>query len=301
MSVYDKNGNLLVDIYDKNGISLGSAFDKDGNVVFAKNPLNLKVMTFNVGQWWKGGGGGTSDESIGSNYRALFNKIFTDQDVDFVCIQEYWEIIGQQTAKALLEQYFPYVIEVCPTGANYFKHAVASKYPISNFVTAPLAKNPTFKPVEENTNTNRFIDRCNITIDNKVFTVFNTHFGLNTTDRAKNAEWLIGVMQGYTNIIACGDYNLHCHNDTHADYTDVIEVFLGSGYHCANCTDFGFINTYTADTGKTATMDNGHPCDNIVTSRNIMIDDVWADESKLTDNIGDKIDHIPLIAELTVY
>ena len=297
MSVYDRRGNLLTDIYDRRGNSLNTAFDRNGNVVFAKNPLNLKVMTYNVGQWYVGGGNGTSDATTGANYRALQNTILSAQDADILCIQEYWDVIGTETALSMLQQYFPYIVEV-NGHTSYFGHAICSKYPISNFVTAPLAKNPTFKTVEENTNTNRFIDRCNITVEGKVLTVFNTHFGLDAETRASNADWLLPLVNAQTNVIVCGDFNLKCLDDSHADYTGVIQKFINSGYHVANCSDYGFIKTYSADKSS---MDEGTPTDNIFTSRNILIDDVYVDTTKLTDSISGKIDHLPLIAEVSVY
>lgn len=298
MSVYDENGNALTAVYDANGVSLQEAYDEHGNVIFEANPLSIKVMTYNAGQWLTGGGQGTSSEgTYAANHRNLLQTIMTAQNPDILCIQEYWDVIGSVTVRSLLEQYFPYIQEVNGE-TNYFGHAIASKYPITNFVTARLSSNPTFLPVSESTNTNRFIDRCNITIEGRVFTVFNTHFALTESDRSNNANWLLALMKEQTNVITCGDFNTSCHDETDPDYTGVIHKFLFNGFHCANCSEFGFINTYTDTSDGSA---NWSPTDNIITSHNINIVDVWTDNTKLTDSLNEKIDHIPLIAELAVY
>ena len=298
MSVYNVSGASLASVYGVGGTSLPSAYDVDGEAVFSPNPLSIKVMTYNCGQWLTGQGTGTSTEDTSAeNHRALLQSIITAQDPDILCIQEYWDVIGSVTVTSLLGQYFPYIQEVNGE-TTYFGHAVCSKYPITNFVTSALSNSPSFEPVGQSTNTGRFIDRCNITIDGRTLTVFNTHFDLSTSARANNTDWLLPLMRAQQNVIACGDYNTACNTVNDPDYGGVIYKFLYNGYHCANCSSFGFINTWTDSSSDLTT---GETCDNIVTSANISIDDVYIDSTKLTDGLSEKIDHVPLIAELTVY
>ena len=295
MAIYNKNGTALTSAYDWEGTSLLAAYNVDGENVFSANPLTLKVMTYNCGQWFTGNGAGSSTENTSAvNHRALLQSIMTAQNPDILCIQEYWDVIGTTAVKDMLTASMPYYQEVNGK-TNYFGHAIYSKYPISNFETSALSSTPSFKPVSESTNTNRFIDRCNITIDGKIFTVFNTHFGLDTSSRANNADWLLSCMTGKSNVIACGDFNTGCLSTTDADYVGVISKFISAGYHVANCGGFGFIKTWT---DSTSTMTDGIPTDNIITSSNIIIESVYVDETKLTDGLNEKIDHLPLIANL---
>lgn len=297
MSIYNTDGTSLSSAYNVDGTALSSAYDVSGDSVFSANPLTLKVMSYNCGQWLTGFGSGTSTENTSAvNHRALLQSIITAQDPDILCIQEYWDVIGSVTVRSLLESYFPYIQEVNGK-KSYFGHAICSKYPITNFLTSALSSSPSFKPVSESTNTGRFIDRCNITIEGKIFTVFNTHFGLNESERANNTVWLLPLMNAQTNVITCGDFNTSCLSALDADYFGVIKKFLNAGYHVSNCDDFGFIKTWT---DSTSTMADGIPTDNIITSSNIIIESVYADETKLTDGLNEKIDHLPLIANLKV-
>lgn len=89
---------------------------------------------------------------------------------------------------------------------------------------------------------------------------------------------------------------LDCKSTSGSDYTDVIEPILAAGFHSANCTDYGFLVTYSDQPNSTWTG-----ClDDIVTSGNIEITSAEVDTTKLTDNIGDKVDHMPLIATVVI-
>ena len=132
MSVYNVSGASLASAYGVGGTSLPSAYDVDGEAVFSPNPLSIKVMTYNCGQWLTGQGTGTSTEDTSAeNHRALLQSIITAQDPDILCIQEYWDVIGSVTVASLLGQYFPYIQEVNGE-TTYFGHAVCSKYPITS-------------------------------------------------------------------------------------------------------------------------------------------------------------------------
>ena len=72
-------------------------------------------------------------------------------------------------------------------------------------------------------------------------------------------------------------------------------MFLDAGYHVGNC-DFAWIETYFSTSSPTG----GKFTDTIITSADITIRNLYAYTEKLTDNLGDKIDHIPLIAELSI-
>ena len=75
--------------------------------------------------------------------------------------------------------------------------------------------------------------------------------------------------------------------------------FVDFGCHCANCSEeFGFTPTWTDQT--TITVDNGYPCDHIITSPNIVIKHLIFDDYKTTLQTSDWLDHLPVIAILGI-
>ena len=145
------------------------------------------------------------------------------------------------------------------------------------------------------TESNRYFDSCTITVNGVPITIVNTHLGLTLANRQAEIAQLITFLQTQNRFIACGDYNmLHCKTVTDEDYVAIMQPILSAGFHSANCDDFGFLETYSDNPTETYTG-----ClDNIVTSNNVAIADAYVDETKLNDGINEKVDHMPLIAEI---
>lgn len=287
MAVYDINGNQINTVYDVNGTALTQAYDINGNPLIDTQGVNLKVMSYNCGQWLTGGGTGTSTESTNAvNHRALMNTILSNQNADILCLQEYWGTIGSVTARSILEQYFPYVEEVNASTA-YYGHAVCSKYPISGFSTTSLGNN-------------RYLDRFSITVEDLTIEIFNCHLDTSSHEAQKvaQAEAVFDIVKTYNRFILCGDFNTVCKSVNDEEYTTIMKQFIDAGFHSANCSaQHGFIDTWTNASTASGTW---YPCDQIITSANILIDSVWTDNTKLTDSLNETIDHIPLIAEVTI-
>lgn len=298
--IYDVNGNILASAYSVNGSPLSVAYDIDGNVIFMSDAKEIKVMSYNCGQWLTGGGTGTSTENTNAvNHRALLQSIMTAQDPDILCIQEYWDVIGSVTVKDLLTTYMPYYQEVNGKTA-YYGHAIFSKYPITDFMTSALSSPLDFKTVNQSSNVGRFIDRCIITVDGIEITVFNTHLATSNQEETKVAqsELICDYIANYNRFILCGDFNTVCKSTSDTEYTTIMKQFVDAGYHVGNCSNqHGFTDTFTDGSTASGTW---YPCDHIITSSNIGIKTVTVDETKLTDGLNEKIDHLPLIANLEV-
>lgn len=290
MAIYNNDGNQLSEAYDLLGQSLESAFDVDGQKVFEKN-TTIKVMSYNVGQWYIGSSSIVPTEKD-TEYYALQNGMIQNADADILCICEYRDQFSEtgRTALSILSQYYPY-IETSQGGVSFMGRAICSKYPISNF---------THHVFNNGVSDGRYYDSCTITINDEPITVVVTHLVYNaSSDAGRIAQMneLISYFITLNKFICCGDFNtLDCKSTNGSDYINMILPILNAGFHCANCTDFGFLETYSDQPAATWTG-----ClDNIITSSNIAILSAEVDETKLNDNIQDKTDHMPLIAELRI-
>lgn len=287
--IYDLSGNALSGAYAVDGDELENAYDTDGNLIYSKEPpqpTQIKVMTYNVGQWYYGSGDNVP-AAKDAEYYALQNGMIQRNNPDVLVLQEYWRQFSKlpRTALSMLQQYFPYIHE---QGGNsgYFGRCICSKYPISNYTTRTYT-----------TDANRYYDSCTITVNDIPITFTNTHLSVDTQEhRDAEIPQLIAYLQTQTRFIACGDYNTAIKSDdkTAEAWIHNIKPYLDAGFHVANCGDFGFL--YTASNFPDGEW-NG--ClDNIIVSPNITIKSVTVDETKRTDGLPERIDHMPLIAVL---
>lgn len=284
--IYNLNGDVPINVCDVNGDALDCAYDSDGNTIYRKD-IALKVMSYNVGQWYIGSGTNIPADKD-AEYYALQNGMIKNANADIVCLCEYWDTFSKagRTALSLLSQYYPYV-ETMGGTSGYFGRAICSKYPVTNYAHHSFANE-----------SSRYYDSATVMVNNVPITVIITHLNVNSiSKRADQISELIAFLQTQDRFIACGDYNmLHCKTIEDEDYLAIMQPIINAGLHSANCTDFGFLETYSDQPTGTYTG-----ClDNIITSPNITITNAYVDTSKLTDGIADKVDHMPLIAEMTV-
>lgn len=300
MAIYDAEGNQLSHAYDADGSELSYAYDAEGNIVFQSGDqpptpvgIPLKVMTYNVGQWYIGNGSyvpSASDEA----YYALHSGILQRANADVLFINEYSATFSGagRTASSVLSPYFPY-IETRSGGSNYNGRTICSKYPISNYTTHSFS-----------TGGIQYYDSCEITIDGRVITLVIVHFITNPeTTRWTQCQEFVSHLKTLNTFIAGGDYNTGISPDNGTDntestvYTKYIKSFLDEGFHSANCSDFGFMVTCNDGVDGEGT---DWDIDNIITSSDIRITSATVDTAKLTDDISAKIDHMPLIATLVI-
>lgn len=285
--IYDKSGNALSSAYDYSSDQIEIAYDVEGNVVFSSDAV-LKVMTYNCGQWYTGGGDNVPTDKDAAYY-ALQNGMIASNDPDVLLIQEYWKVFSKtgRTAKSMLDQYFPYIHE---QGGNsgYFGRCICSKYPISNYTVRTYSNNA-----------NRYYDTCVITVNGVAITFVNTHLDTDETKRLQNIAELVPFLQTLNTFVCAGDMNTMITPDTantsSTQYINNVKPFVDAGFKTANfqpVTD-GFKVTYIDGTWY------GY-LDNIYASASFGIDSVYVDITKETDGLSDKIDHMPLIATLQI-
>lgn len=292
MSIYNIGGTELPSAFGKSGDELDVAYAVDGDIVFTKTN-GIKVMTYNVGQWYDGTHTRVPSAKD-ADYYALQNGMLQAINPDILCLEEYLTQFSEtgRSALTMLQQYFPYIqeqnaVSSVSSGAG---RCICSKYPITNYTTHTYSQS----------GSPRYFDSCTITVDGVPITVVVTHLNYSASSEASRVNQLnelISFSQTQTRFISCGDYNmLDCKSTSGADYISMMTPLLNAGFHCANCTDFGFLETYSDQPVGAYTG-----ClDNIVTSANIQILSAYVDTTKLSDGLTEKTDHMPLIATLQI-
>lgn len=281
--IYTKNGGSITDVYDVDGVKLSEAYDIDCNRLM---PFALKVMQYNVGQWYVGDHDNVpaaEDEA----YFLLQNSIIETYDADILLLEEYTAQFSKagRTALSMLTERYPYYHEQTDgTTTTVTQRAVFSKYPLSDYTTHAL-------------HAGYYFDTCYVTVNGKNIYLGCAHFHWNNPDyRAAEAESVLADISGKPYVIFGGDLNTaDCFDTSGEGYLTVVKKFVDAGYTVGNGGEFGFIPTYGGGTSELTSC-----LDNIIVTPNITINSIIADQTKLTDSIVAKIDHVPLVATLTV-
>lgn len=293
MSVYDKSGTLVSTLYDVGGNALTSAYEKNGNPVFPED-FSLKVMTYNVGQWYIGSGDNVPSD-LDASFYALQNEIIGNNDPDILFVEEYSKQFSKtgRTALSLLQQYYPYTHETDGTGAYgyYLNRCVCSKYPISDYTVRTYSNDA-----------NRYFDSFKVNVYGTPIVCIITHLDAQSNDRRiVQATQLCNFVKTLNGLfIIGGDFNSTIFDPFSEANAAIYNQFIEYGCSIANGGRFGVLDTYCNGIDW---ENNAHAIDNIIVSPGITIDDVRTDLSKITNSAvlaAGKIDHTPLVAQLTL-
>lgn len=290
--IYDINGNLLDSAYDIDSERLRYAYDKSGTVIYEDGGIvPVKVMTYNVGQWYIGDGS-VVPAAKESEYRNLIDTMLSQNDPDILIMCEYDTTFSDSgtTAEAVLSEFFPYINAHEYGGKNGL--GVASKFPISNYERHMFTNSGS---------TWHSYDSFTVTVGSMPITVIATHLTYATESyRLAENEQLLSYVAGLDSFILAGDFNTtHCDSESTSDFTNMIKPYIDAGYNVANCNNthgfhITFRNTHD-DSGYVGRLDN------IITSSDLPIESVYVDNTKVTDTILDEpLDHLPLIAVLSL-
>lgn len=288
MAIYNLSGESLNAVYGIDAGSLNIAYDIDGNEVFSSSATLLKIMTYNVGQWYIGDGNRVPTAKK-TEYYNLQHGTFDTYRPDVLFLQEYlntWCADGSPSSE-LLSAYFDNQQSTHDTNA-YTGHSICTNgYVISNYTSHDFTTNkgnyPTFESAE-------------ITVGGKTITLVNTHNDYVLSYQQQEVTDLLAFLANLDSFILCGDFNINLATEDTTDdqYLNSVKRFVDAGYHVGNCV-LEWIPTYFGTSSPTG----GKYTDEIITSSDITIVDIYADTTKLTDSIEDKIDHLPFIAEIT--
>ena len=287
MAIYDIEGAELATAYDIEGTELTDAYDIDGEQVLGD--IELRVCQYNCGQWYTGGHDNVPAQ-YDEVYYALQSGMITNIDADILMLEEYTAQFSKagRTALSWLGELYPYYHEQTNgTTTTVTQRALYSKYPITNYQTHAFSDGSGY-----------YFDTCTITVQGIPITIACTHLHWsNRSYRAAEAAAILSGIQSAEYAIVGGDFNTEDYTSTESlDYTQVIAQFVDAGYSIANGGDFGFLVTFS---NKPEGSDDKR-LDNIIVTPNITLDTVTVDTTKITDGLNDKIDHMPLYADITV-
>lgn len=285
MSTYSIDGLKHKRLYSTSGKQLDNSYDTDGHSIFPDNGITIKVMSYNVGAWTAFGEWATEENQ--ETWYSLQNLIFTTEKTDLVGIQEYHNAIGSYSVPAMLSNYFKDMFSFdWTTSAG---QAIASKEPMSN------ARRVIFKNQRGETRSYLIGD---IAIDGKTVKLISTHLATNDLDiTIKQLHELFFAIQSFDYWIMVGDFNIGFTDRQSQGYENLVLLFKNAGYHVANASSFGFIPTFT--TRLPGKKFGWASIDNIICSQNIDIIDVYTNKQKITDHSDYRIDHLPLVADLS--
>lgn len=277
--VYSVDGTALNIAYDVNGLTT-LVYDINGNLLTG---TSLKVATYNVGGWYIGSGTNVPTAKK-SDYVTLQQKILTDVDADIVCFQEYWDTFCEDgtTADSVIGNFFTQK-EKTRTTSTWNGHVIASNgYTLSDYESIDFEHYYSAAPGYE---------KCYITVDGKDICIINTHLSTAAGGQKEpQSQEILDAVEDEEYFVVLGDFNTEI-----SDYTDIVKKFVDAGYNSANLNGSeNYLLTFYTSGGV------GKPTDQIITSANIDIVDVYVNEEKLNDQLSDKIDHLPLIAELGI-
>lgn len=294
MAIYDLLENELNSAYDVDGTALSSAYSIDTTKVFPdKEPViptaYLKVMSYNVGQWYNGTLTAVPTDQYETYYN-LHRSMIANNDIDILGCQEYSATFSNgHTADSVIGEYF--TDSAKNNESSYQRKALYSNgYTLNDVV---------------NTNYDGYswgYQKARIVVDGKDVWIINTHLATSSTESQKvaQAKLLFDMVSELERFIILGDFNTVCMSTSDTEYTTIMKQFVDAGYNVASCSEqFGFNLTWTESTDRTGVW---YPCDHIITSSNIVMSDVMVDYSKVAVSSvnGVRIDHCPLIATLGI-
>lgn len=276
MAVYNVYGQDISNTYDLNGDLLEQAYDINENPLIPTNPNELVVMTYNVQKF----------EGLNGNLQ-MQDDILSEYDPLIIGLQELGTAMPS-SGNTVLRNY-PYI----DLGTQVNKTGLASKCILNDAVSVNFATQAS---------ETRGYQKAYFTFNEKTICWINTHLETSSYESVKvaQAREIFNLVQNESYFIITGDFNTVCKSVNDTEYTTIMKQFIDAGYQSANCSlQHGFINTWTDGNSLNSTW---YPCDHIITSSNIDIDDVIDDQTKVevAALTGQTIDHIPLIAFLTV-
>lgn len=279
MAVYDKSGNALESVYSKSGSALSQAYDIDGEELLTPQPTELVVMSYNIQKFEGINADSTMQSGIISTYQP---HIVGLQELGMATSMPS---AGQSVFSAYTYQYF--------SPSIYNRPAIVSKIQLSN-VEGSL--------FETQDGEQKGYQKSYFTYGGKTICWINAHLATSDNESAKVAQAgeLFDLVENEIYFVITGDFNTVCKSVNDTEYTTIMKQFIDAGYHSANCSaQHGFLDTWTSGSTASGTW---YPCDHIITSANISMNTVIVDTTKIdvAAQTGQTIDHLPIIAYLTV-
>lgn len=226
-------------------------------------PVHVKVMTYNIGAYTYGVGG-TIDESV---VVPQCRKFFSDEGCDIIGLEENKTVLNTHTSdEAIYDYLYPYKIN-----ATNFT-AIKSRYVLTNTGSSAFECS------------SRYYVYGTTFINGKEVFIICVHLSPSSAElRAQEYAELFEILEDHESFIVFGDFNAN-----KAAAQDEYDLVLAEGYHSANGSYLGLIDTYGTTTEY---------LDNIITSDDIVIASTYVPDvySSMPS------DHLPLVCDLVIY
>lgn len=287
MSSVNVSGKLI-DLHTLAGNAVTDARSYDGRQI-DQVPLSnvFTLMSYNCGGYYLGTGTNVPTDKK-SQFEAILRTIVHNNNCDVMCVQEHHHnFSGDVTAESILSDYY----------ASFFENGGDTQYGGRLTATNKTVSSSSHWSFSQQSAQGNCLETV-ISIAGKEVHILSVHLDWQNQARQElQAQELLNWASEKEYFVICGDFNSVCFGDTDTDYLTVIKPFLDAGYHCANCSSFGFIPTFYME----GNSGDGSSLDQIITSGNIRIHRVWTDQTKRGNaEVGESVDHLPICAELVI-
>lgn len=278
--IYTYNDIATNTAFSALGIQLQQAYTTEDIPVLDDSAV-LIIMSYNV------------QDFRGINAQSAMQKSIVDKYTPHVVgVQEFYT---SNTVPAIASNMFQGYNLVRTNHKNF--NAVASLMSLTDVVIKDFdAQDPNDMTLYGET---RCYMKGYISFDNKRICIVNTHLCLTLSYQVEQMSEIMNLVNNEEYFVLTGDFNVGCLSEEDSYWVSMYKPLVDSGYNLANCTEErGFTYTFF---GGSSPYNGSRSCpDNIITSGNIAINNVIYDETKFSNLTGDAIDHIPMIAYLTV-
>lgn len=249
--------------------------------MFSNTPINLKVMTYNIGEYSYG----INPYYLSENYDEKLNnykKFFMNQNCDLIGFQEQGTYLDENHTVSANDTIFNYLYPYNNDESNWT--CIKSKYKLKDNGYGIFSAS------------NRKYVYSTLIINDKEIFIMCVHLSPNPGQeqdekRAAEIAEILSLVSSKDYFIIFGDFN--------AQTPELFNNFINAGYKIANGGYLPFEWTYSFN--KTD-FSNNNPSssiryfDNIITSSNIIINDSY----KVNTYNDLSSDHIPFVAYLTI-
>lgn len=282
MPIYDINGNLLNSVTDIDSASLTGAYSIDGDLIALTPPiLTLKIMSFNC-QGWNG---------INADAE-LMQAIMQTHNPDIICFSE-----GSGAAA-------PEIDGVRILSA--YSHSTGNAGGVNISTRIPFASEEIVHYDVQNRG-DRFYRKATIPLQNgKTLALFHTHLEPSSWSAEACAAQMAALFEAATAeeyFVVTGDLNTEFRSTEDALWATTGKLWADYGCNMANWAHGdarNFVPTWFSGT----TAENSSealPLDNIIASPNIALSGVVFDRQKIEANKGLALDHIPVVATISIF
>lgn len=273
-------------MYSIDGKTLTAAYDIYGTAINSVHGIKetLRVMCYNIQRW------------SGNNALSSIQEVAFGQGSAIVGIQEWGN--STTTTATIGGKSIPDYL----AGKGYDNLYVSSLDVNHKAVASKIEMADMSETVYSQSYETRSYTKSYFNFAGKRIAFFNTHLDYQVESSIKflQAKELLTAVAQEESFILMGDLNTTVQSTSENEFIQIVKPFIDAGYNVANGGDpWGLLMTFYNGTTVEGSSQITPP-DNIITSADIQIKNVYLDTTKLTAGTGNVIDHIPLIADLVI-